>query len=73
MAETPGPARRARQAVTTMATETDRVCGMQVEVEGAQYTSEHEGTMYYFCSKGCKLDFEESPERYLDPEYVPSM
>ena len=28
---------------------------------------------YFFCGKGCKLEFDDDPERYLDPSYVPSM
>jgi Cu+-exporting ATPase len=56
-----------------MAKVIDPVCGMEVETEGAQYTAEHEGTTYYFCGRGCKLDFEEDPDRYLDPGYEPSM
>jgi P-type Cu+ transporter len=56
-----------------MSTATDPVCGMAVEIETAQLTSDHEGQTYYFCGKGCKLDFDEDPEKYLDPAYVPSM
>ncbi len=54
----------------------DPVCGMSVDVEAATGKGlhlEHAGTDYYFCGKGCKLDFEEEPARYLDPTYVPSM
>ncbi len=51
----------------------DPVCGMDVGTENAQHTSEYQGTQYYFCSRGCKLDFDEDPERYLDPAYEPSM
>jgi Cu+-exporting ATPase len=54
----------------------DPVCGMTVDMEDAgsrHLTAEHEGTTYYFCSRGCKLDFEEDPGTYLDPGYVPSM
>ena len=57
-------------------TAVDPVCGMTVDIADARsrdLTSHHEGTTYYFCSKGCKLDFEEEPTRYLDPAYVPSM
>ena len=46
---------------------------MDVETEGAKLTLEHEGTTYYFCGKGCRLDFEEEPQRILDPNYIPSM
>ena len=56
-----------------MATATDPVCGMEVETDGAQLTSEYEGKTYYFCGRGCMLDFQEDPARYLDPSYKPSM
>lgn len=51
----------------------DPVCGMEVVIEGAQHTSEYKGTTYYFCGKGCRLDFEEDPERILAPGFEPSM
>ena len=51
----------------------DPVCGMRVEVENAQHISEYQGTTYYFCGKGCKLDFEDEPERILAPDYEPHM
>jgi YHS domain-containing protein len=35
--------------------------------------TEYHGQTYYFCGKGCKLVFEDDPEKYLDPDYVPSM
>jgi len=57
-------------------TTTDPVCGMTVDIEQARakgLTAEHEGTTYAFCGRGCKLDFEEDPARYLDPSYQPSM
>jgi YHS domain-containing protein len=56
-----------------MATAIDPVCGMEVDAERAQLTSDYEGVTYYFCSRGCKLDFDEDPARYLDPGYQPSM
>jgi len=54
---------------------TDPVCGMEVETSTtpAALTFEYADETYYFCSRGCRLDFEEDPEKYLDPEYVPSM
>jgi len=54
-----------------MVVATDPVCGMDVEIESAEPSSEYEGTMYYFCGKGCKLDFDEDPEKYLAPDYEP--
>ncbi len=54
-----------------MTTAKDPVCGMDVEVDGARYTWEYEGKTYYFCAKGCMLDFQEDPKKYLDPSYRP--
>jgi len=54
----------------------DPVCGMSVNPEVATasgLTAEHEGQTYYFCGKGCMLDFKEEPARYFDPNYVPHM
>jgi YHS domain-containing protein len=54
----------------------DPVCGMTVEPEWARAKglhSSYQGTGYYFCGKGCKLEFDEQPDRYLDPSYMPSM
>jgi P-type Cu+ transporter len=55
-----------------MAIAIDPVCGMQVETYQAHFTSEHEGQTFYFCSRGCMLDFQEDPEQYLDPDYAPA-
>ncbi len=54
----------------------DPVCGMEVNPEIAQaqgLSSEHDGQTYYFCGKGCKLDFDDDPQKFFDPNYVPSM
>lgn len=42
----------------------DPVCGMSVEQQHAMATVEHEGRTYYFCSRGCSWEFQESPERF---------
>ena len=55
---------------------TDPVCGMDVNLEIATalgLTSEHDGTTYAFCGKGCKLEFDENPARFFDPGYQPHM
>ncbi|HEX2193352.1 MAG TPA: YHS domain-containing protein [Candidatus Limnocylindria bacterium] len=55
---------------------TDPVCGMEVNREVAQaagLTAEHDGTTYFFCGRGCMLDFRDDPARFLDPGYVPHM
>ena len=39
----------------------DPICEMTVDVATAAFTSEHEGTMYYFCAAGCQKAFERDP------------
>ncbi len=54
----------------------DPVCGMTVEPEAARAAGlhlEHEGQDFYFCGKGCLLEFRDDPGRYLDPNHTPSM
>lgn len=43
----------------------DPVCGMTVEESEAPFQLEHEGKIYYFCSKDCKEEFEANPEDYV--------
>ena len=49
----------------------DPVCGMTVDPARAAGHVDFKGTTYYFCGKGCKLDFDEDPDTYLDPAYTP--
>ena len=56
-----------------MAIAIDPVCGMHVDTETSDLKLEHEGKTYWFCGKGCLLDFKDDPEKYLDPDYQPSM
>ena len=54
----------------------DPVCGMSVEPASAEangLVAEHEEKTYYFCGRGCLLDFRDDPERFLDPGYEPTM
>ncbi|MCI0345505.1 MAG: YHS domain-containing protein [Chloroflexi bacterium] len=54
----------------------DPVCGMTVEPEAARVKglhSSHQGRDFFFCGKGCKLEFDDDPGHYLDPAHVPSM
>jgi YHS domain-containing protein len=51
----------------------DPVCGMDVDTADARHTAAFQGTTYYFCGRGCKLEFEDDPEHFLDPGYVPAM
>ena len=41
--------------------ETDVVCGMRVDPAKAAGSTEHEGKIYYFCSKGCLQRFQADP------------
>ncbi len=43
----------------------DPVCGMTVEEDSAAATADYKGVTYYFCSVGCKKDFEADPAAYL--------
>lgn len=47
-------------------TATDPVCGMTVDTRNPPGGSfEYNGATYYFCGRGCRLEFEEDPEGYL--------
>lgn len=55
---------------------TDPVCGMTVDPASARAAGlhlEHDGQDFYFCGKGCLLEFRDDPARYLDPNHMPSM
>jgi P-type Cu+ transporter len=43
----------------------DLVCGMSVDPKTAPAKSEYKGKTYYFCSSGCKKDFDKNPEKYI--------
>ncbi len=54
----------------------DPVCGMAINPEvalAAGLTADHDGTTYYFCGRGCRLEFVDDPQRFLDPGYLPRM
>ena len=36
----------------------DPVCGMEIDPEEADYSTEHDGQTYYFCSQSCKDSFD---------------
>jgi YHS domain-containing protein len=42
----------------------DPVCGMQIDPVSAPEHVERDGHMYYFCSAGCRQEFERKPEKY---------
>ena len=47
---------------------TDPVCGMDVKERSAAGESSFEGETYYFCSKDCKVKFDEDPDLYVDED-----
>jgi len=49
-----------------MTTHKDPICGMQVEEKEAAGQSEYNGEIYYFCSPGCKSEFDKNPEKYAN-------
>jgi xanthine dehydrogenase accessory factor len=44
---------------------TDQVCGMTVDPLTAQHKFTYGSTTFWFCSAGCRDEFEKEPERYL--------
>jgi xanthine dehydrogenase accessory factor len=42
----------------------DPICGMTVDAGGAGYFSEYKDRKYYFCSAGCKQEFDKQPEAH---------
>lgn len=44
----------------------DPVCAMQVDEQRAGQFLEYQHRMYYFCSEGCKREFQRHPEDYAD-------
>jgi Cu+-exporting ATPase len=45
----------------------DPVCGMEIDVENAAASEEHDGHTFYFCSEGCHRAFLADPHRYGHP------
>lgn len=46
----------------------DPVCGMDVNPVTARWSSEYNGETYYFCSPGCKADFDKDPQKFVDAQ-----
>ena len=54
-----------------MAIAKDPVCGMDVDTTTSKLSLEWGGKTYWFCGKGCLLEFKDDPEKYTDPGYQP--
>ena len=71
----PGPATLSGEAATAAAQPlqpvvddivlVDPVCGMTVDRATARHLAEHDGTVYAFCSIGCRTRFSREPAVYL--------
>jgi YHS domain-containing protein len=46
--------------------EKDPVCGMDVDPKTTAGKSVYQGKTYYFCSPGCKRDFDKKPQKYVN-------
>ena len=51
-----------------MATTTDLVCGMEVEESAAVGSINHEGAIYYFCSRSCLELFQADSDKYTNSD-----
>lgn len=52
------------ESETAHRTAVDPICGMDVTIEGASHTHEHDGRTWYFCCDGCRKRFAANPEEY---------
>lgn len=43
----------------------DVVCGMEIDEKTAKWKSEYKGKTCYFCRPMCKLEFDETPPKYM--------
>ncbi len=50
----------------------DPVCGMQVDEAEAAGSTRYSGAVYYFCSKECQKNFEQTPGDYFGHPHGPS-
>ena len=42
----------------------DPVCSMEIDPKTAVGKSEYQGQTYYFCSPGCKKNFDRDPSKF---------
>jgi Cu+-exporting ATPase len=50
----------------------DPVCGMTVDPAARpDLHLDFDGRTYWFCGKGCMLEFRDAPSQYLAPGYEP--
>ncbi|MFI5261823.1 MAG: XdhC family protein [Candidatus Limnocylindrales bacterium] len=61
----PPVGRHAAVASSEPETAVDPVCGMDVTVVTARHIAQDQGTIYYFCSVGCRARFVRDPASYV--------
>jgi P-type Cu+ transporter len=44
----------------------DRVCGMEMDEADVKDFLVHEGRTYFFCSSGCRAEFERHADEYAE-------
>jgi len=44
----------------------DPICKMEVDEKTAKFKSEYKEKTYYFCAPGCKKEFDDNPEKYIE-------
>jgi len=71
--DTPTTAQSSELPAVDATIQTDPVCGMAVDTTATDLKLEHDGRTYWFCGRGCYLEFRDDPERFLAPGYQPSM
>ena len=49
----------------------DPVCLMAVEKDRVENVAEHDGAKFYFCSPGCRQEFEADPAKYRRTNCTP--
>jgi xanthine dehydrogenase accessory factor len=42
------------------------VCGVPVDVNSPKHVIDYKGEKVYFCCDGCKVKFEQNPEKYME-------
>ena len=51
----------------------DPVCGMTVEPDDRpDLHMDYDGRTFWFCGKGCMLEFRDAPAQYTAPGYTPT-
>lgn len=43
----------------------DIICGMELDIQNAEYAVEYHNEVYYFCNASCKEHFIGAPNRYI--------